>query len=89
MNKLETIRRKVETIQNILEGYTITITDIYRIGLYMQMIMQEIEELRYRYEFITYNQYRLLLKWARQYEDKIYKIIQDDIYEPYILKYND
>lgn len=88
MKKISGIKRKVETIQSILEGYTITITDVYRIGLYTQAIAQEINELYYNYEVITYNQYKLLMQWFNKYENKIYKIIQDDIYEPYILKFN-
>lgn len=88
MKKIAGIKRRVETIQSILEGYTITITDVYRIGLYTQAIAQEINELYYNYEVITYNQYKLLMQWFNKYENKIYKIIQDDIYEPYILKYN-
>lgn len=88
MKKIAGIKRRVETIQSILEGYTITITDVYRIGLYTQNIAQEINELYYHYEVITYNQYKLLMQWFNKYENKIYKIIQDDIYEPYILKFN-
>jgi hypothetical protein len=82
------IRRRVENIQSILEGYTITISDIYRIGLYAQGINQEISDLYYRYHFITYNQYKLLMNWFHNYESKLFDIIQNDIYEPYILKYN-
>lgn len=82
------IRDKVEIIQKILEGNTISITDVYRIGLYVSNISKDIDELHYRYEFISYNQYKLLMKWFHDYEWKIYKIIQDDIYEPYILKFN-
>lgn len=89
MKWTSSIRSKVETIQNILEGYTVTITDVYRIGMLVSTIGNEINELHYRYEFISYNQYKLLMKWFHNYEWKIYNIIQDDIYEPYILKYNE
>ena len=82
------IRRRVEIIQSILEGYTITVSDVYRLGLYAQGIAQEINDLYYRYEFITYNQYKLLMNWFHNYENKLFDIIQNDIYEPYILKYN-
>lgn len=88
MKWTSSIRSKVELIQNILEGYTITVTDVYRIGMYVSNIGNEINELHYRYEFISYNQYKLLMKWFHEYEWKIYNIIQDDIYEPYILKFN-
>lgn len=79
------VREYKNRIVRELNG-TVTTASIYFVAQDMMRIRDYIQDAYFEGDMLTRSQFKLLLKWSSDFEDTIFKIIQSDLYEPYIIK---